>query len=170
MHSLTSDIEEGPLDMDAEDTRNTRRDGATHCRDGARDDVEICADQRRQEASGAKVAVGGADGADRIHGRCIVEQHPATTVHLQVDESRQQQSAGEVMGLSCAATHIIGRQHIQDARVLDQHTVAAHEPVSAQHPPVDQCAGLHIVSVTLRKCGGASGLSPRASASAFAMR
>ena len=170
VHALTGDVEERPFDVNAENPRNARRDRAAHRGDGMRDDIEVRADQRRQEAGGAEAAMCGADGADRLHARRIVEQHPATAIHLQVDEARQQQASAEVIGLRRAAARIIGRQHIDDAALLDEHTLAADEGIRAQHSTVQQGDAHQSVSVTLRRWGGASGSCPRVSDSAFAMR
>jgi hypothetical protein len=51
--------------MNAEHTGHTCGDRAPYRRDGARDDVEVGADQRRQEGSRAEAAMRRADGADR---------------------------------------------------------------------------------------------------------
>ena len=48
------------------------------------------ADQRGQQRGGAEARVRGGDAAQRVGGRCVVEQHAAAAVHLQIDESRRQ--------------------------------------------------------------------------------
>ena len=170
VHALARDVEEWPLDVNAEDAGHARGDGGAHRGDGPRDDLEVGADQCWQEGGGAEAAVRGADGADRFDARCVVEEHAAAAVHLQVDEARQQQSAAQIVLLGRPAAGVSRRQHIDDTPLLDEHALAAHEAVRAQHPPVDQCEAHQSVSVTLRRCGGASGLCPRASDNSFAMR
>src|SRR5262249_42737739 len=112
----------------------------------------------------------GADGADRLDARRVVEKHAATAIHLQVDEAGQQQSAIEVVGLGGAAARIMRRQHVDDVPLFDEYALAAYEGVGTQHPPVDQREAHHSVSVTLRRLGGVSGLCPRASDSSLAIR
>ena len=98
VHALARDAEKGTLDVDAEHARHAGVDGAAHRGDGPRHHVEVVADQGRQEAGGAKAAVRRTDGADRLNGRVIVEQHAAAAVDLHVDETGQQQAATEVVG------------------------------------------------------------------------
>ncbi len=56
-------------------------------------DLDGVGDQRRQQRRGAELGVCGADCLDGFERRGIVEQHPATAVHLQVNKARNQHSA-----------------------------------------------------------------------------
>ena len=53
---------------------------------------------------------------------------------------------------------------------LDQHDLVVDQTRVGEHPAVDECERHHSVSVTLLRCGGASGLKPRASARLEAIR
>ncbi len=102
--------------------------------------------------------------------RRVVEEHAAAAIHLQVDESRQQQIAAQVdLGRAAAARMILGND-VENAAALEQHAPAFDERLPAQHPPVVKRNGHQTVSVTFLRFGGRSGSSPRASDSAFAMR
>ena len=154
VHSLARDVEEGALDVDAEDPGHARLQRAAHRGDGARDDVEVGADQRGQKAGGTEAAMGAADGADRLDARRVVEQHPAAAVHLRVDEARQQQAAAEIAALRAAAARVGRGDDVEDAPVVDQHAAAVREALLAQHAPVHQCDAHQSVSVTLLRFGG----------------
>src|SRR5213082_2289087 len=169
-YALARYVEERALDVNPEHARHAGLEGAAHRGDGARHHVEVGADEGRKESGGAEAAVGAADGADRLDGRGIVEEHAAAAVDLRVDEAGQQQLAAEIAPLRAPRAPVRGGDDIEYAAVLDEHASALREPVLEQHPAVDQGNAHQRVSVTLARCGGWSGSPPRASARALTIR
>ena len=78
------------FEVDAEHARHALRDRLAHRRDRCAHDLDVVADQRRQEPGGAEAPMRGADAADRVDRRRVVEQHAAAAVDLGVDETGQQ--------------------------------------------------------------------------------
>ena len=124
-------------------------------------------------------AMRAADLDDRIDARIIVEQHAAAAVDLRVDESGHEPLAFEIvdalLAVARAAACALGLPLLMAVHGLDtpgvEHDDAAFfEARIGQHAAVDQRQAHHSVSVTLLRCGGLSGLKPRAKASAVAMR
>src|SRR5579871_3656787 len=170
MHALARDVEEGSLDMDSEHPGHACGDrGANRC-DGARDDLQIGADECGKKSGGAEAPVCAADRRNRLYARGIVEQYAAAAIHLRVDESRQQQRPAEIVPSSRAAARIGGGEHVEDSTMLDEHASILHELAPAQHAAIDEGEAHHTVSVTLVRCAGRSGSMPRASARAFTIR
>ncbi len=66
-------VEKRPLDMDPQNPGNTGFDCRLDRRDGARDAIEIVADQGRQKAGRAETPVGCADRPDRCDGGRVIE-------------------------------------------------------------------------------------------------
>jgi hypothetical protein len=169
VHAAPRMREERPLDVNAQYTRHTLRDGGAHGLDGLSDHVQVVTDQRRQETRGPEAPVRGADRGDGFDAGMFVEQHAAAAVHLRVEEAGCQHAALEVyqpVGTRDAA----GADHGLDAAIAHQQGLAGFEAVVGQYPAVAECLEHQIVSVTLFRCGGRSGSSPRARASAFAAR
>ncbi len=157
--------------MNAEHAGYARVDGGLHGAHRARHHVEIVADQRGQEAGRAEAAVRGADGANGLDARIVVEQHAAAAVHLRVDEARQQQIAAKIAPDGVANARVGVAHDIDDVPALEQHGAALDEAGIEHHAAVDQRGHPHhSVSVTLFRNGGRSGSRPRAIESAFAMR
>ena len=161
-------VEIGTFDVDAEHARHFRVDRGAHGGDGARDDVQIVADERGQEAGRAEPAMGLADlayGVDRRHG---VEEHAAAAVHLRVEKTREEEMAAEIVALGAGAPRIPRSYDIDDPASIEQHDSIVLEAGVAKDATVDERDRHQTVSVTLRRCGGRSGSSPRAIASALA--
>lgn len=170
MDALALDIEERTFDMDPEHARHAGFNGASSRGDGARDDIEVGADQSGHEARRAEAPVSASDLPDHVDTRRVVEQHAAAAIHLRVDESGQEHVAAEVdRGRAVAARMILGND-VENAAAFEQHALPRDERLSAQHPPVVKRNGHQTVSVTFLRLGGRSGSSPRARESAFAMR
>jgi len=81
----------------------------------------------------------------------------AMTFHI-----RERRADGQLVGI-----FIDDRR---DPLAIDDDGAAGDEPRLAEHPPVGQGLDDHRVSVTLARCGGRSGSSPRATDSALAAR
>ena len=131
--------------------------------------VEVVADQGRQEAGGSELAVRGADRCDRLDAGVVVEQPPAAAIDLHIDEAGDEDAAIEVPDLDVRG-HVLLADDRLDPIAVDQHAPALDERAVDQHSPVDERDAHHSVSVTLARCGGRSGSSPRATASALAAR
>jgi hypothetical protein len=130
----------------------------------------IVADQGRQQSGRAEAAMRRGDATHAVHIRRVVEQHPAAAIDLAVDESGRQHAPAEIVTLRFAHARIGIADDRGDVRAVDQHGKARSETGVGQHAAVDQGGWHQTVSVTLRRCGGTSGLRPRRSDSAFAAR
>ena len=62
MDSLASDVQERTFDMDAEHPWDSSLDRLLDRFDGARDDIQVVADQGREESRRAELPMGPADG------------------------------------------------------------------------------------------------------------
>ena len=138
VRALALGADERALDVHADHAGYARRDGLTHRGDRVGDHREIVADQRGQEAGGAEAAVRGADGADRLHGGRVVEQHAAAAVHLRVDESGQQQRPAQVVGLGGLRARIACGHDRRDAPVVDEDGACLDEPVVDEDAAVEK--------------------------------
>ncbi len=74
------------------------------------------------------------------------------------------------MHVGVADPRVGRRDHATDATTLDENGMPVEEMVVDKDTAIDERLGHHTVSVTLRRCGGMSGLRPRRNASAFAAR
>jgi len=108
-----------------------------------------------------------ANAADRVDARGIVEQHATAAVDLAVDETRQQIISAKIARVRIEHARIRVRDDRCDDALVDQHRDIVAETIDRQHACVDERRRHHTVSVTLLRCGGASGLRPRRTASAF---
>ncbi len=150
--------DERALNMDSQSARNTCRKGGFGGAHGGIDDVELVADQCGQKSRCAIGAVCLANGGDAFDRRGIVEQDATAAIDLGVDKARQQ----------------IATIEIEDAATQGKATAYANNgfAVTAQAAGNDTgwCDDLgvgeaqqgHTVFVTLFRCGGESGLRPRA--------
>src|SRR5438105_15738833 len=94
------------------DAKNTGYAGFYRLIDGrnaALDDREVVADKCRQQTGGAEASMRGRNRRDGLHRRIVVEQPSAATIHLHIDESRQQQLTVEVDQLR------FGRRRVGDS-------------------------------------------------------
>ena len=121
VHALAGGRQVRPFEVDAEQARHAFGQCLFHRRQRFAHHLDPIADQGRQETGGAVAPVGRADAADRLHRRCLVEQHAATAVDLHVDEARQQHGAGEVVHLRGAHARIGWRQQVGDTLAVEQH-------------------------------------------------
>src|SRR5580692_4990609 len=96
VHAAARGIEEGTLDVNAEDPGHAGVERGLHGSDGTPDGIEIVADQRGHEAGGTETPMRRPDGADRLGTRLIVEKNAAAAVDLHIDEARQQELTAEV--------------------------------------------------------------------------
>ncbi len=154
MHAAARRVEEGSLDVNAEDAGHAGVERRLHRSDGAPDGLEIVADQRGHETGGAEAPMGRTDGTDGLGARVIVEQHAAAAVDLHVDEPGQQELSLDVHEVRFPAARITRIDQRLDARSREQQSPPAHDAVTGQDPAVHQGATHHTVSVTLRKCAG----------------
>ena len=99
MRALAGQSQMRPFQMQA-DKAGHARIGCRHaCGDGLDIDLGRVGDQRGQQGGGAELRMSRADGADGIKRRGIVEQHPAATIDLQVDEAGHNHAAIELQAL-----------------------------------------------------------------------
>jgi hypothetical protein len=85
-----------PFDMDTQHTGHTSLDGIVRRSQSFLDNLEIIADECRQQPGGTKLAVGAGYGPDAINSGGVVKQHPTTTVDLGVDVAGQQVLAFQI--------------------------------------------------------------------------
>ena len=161
------EAQERPLDVNTEHARYACLDRFIDRADRGGDDLEIVADQRRQQARGAEAAVRCGDGGDGLDARRIVEQHAATAVDLRVDKARQQHRAAAIDDLG-AGRRLRRNRAYRTGR--DGHGQPFAQALGQQDASVDERRLHHSVSVTLARCGGRSGSRPRVTASALAKR
>ncbi|MGT2513540.1 hypothetical protein ACVOMT_04140 [Sphingomonas panni] len=109
--------------------------------------------------------MGRADRADALHGRVVVEQHPAAAIDLRIDIARHQPAAAEVDDL-----RIVPGVEVGDDAILDPERAAVLRAMIGQDAPAAKDETAHRVSVTLRRCGGWSGFSPRRNDTVLTMR
>ncbi len=146
MDALATDIQEGPLDVDAQHAGHARRDGGLHGVDGPVDHVQVVADQGGQKAGRAEPAVRRGDGGDALGAGVVVEQHPAAAVDLGVDVAGRQQAAAQVVILARGRAI---RRHGDDSTLVDDDAESVAHAAGRRHPAVDQVHGHQTVSVTL---------------------
>ena len=139
MDAAALDIEEGPLDMDAEQPRQTRGQACAHGGDGLGGLGAGVADQGHHESRGAEAPMGGADRGDAIGGRHIVELDSAAAIDLDIDEARRQQALEMPAGQH--GIHGIGRQHGLDPPAFDHHRMAAQQLLAVEEPFGDEDLG-----------------------------
>ena len=126
MHAATRPVEKRPLDVNTEDAGHAGIERGLHGGDCAPDRGEVVADQRGQEAGGAKTPMRRADGADRLGARVIVEQHAAAAVDLHIDESGQQELPLKIHDDRFGAARIRRIDQRFDARPRKQQRPSAH--------------------------------------------
>ncbi len=112
----------------------------------------------------------GADAADRFCIRCIIEQHAAAAIDLAVDKAGCEKGTAKIVYRYTTQARIACGDDIDDPVAVDQYGAVGFDADWRQHARIDQRRCHHTVSVTLRRCGGMSGLRPRWSASALAAR
>ena len=106
----------------------------------------------------------GTDPLDPGH-RCRVAQHHAiAAVHLQVDQTGGEDAARQHH--PCARQRAAGRDQGDHLPDLDQQRRTPVQHPAVKHIRPDEMLQAHNVCVTLRRCGGVSGLQPRRRASA----
>ena len=111
-----------------------------------------------------------ADAADRFRIRRIIEQHAAAAVDLAVDEAGCEKGTAQIVCRQAGQARIDSGDDSGDPVAVDQHCATTFDAGRRQYARIDQRRRHHTVSVTLRRCGGMSGLRPRLSASALAAR
>ena len=90
VNALFAGIQERPLQMNAENAGNSSRDCLVNRRNGARNSIEIIANQGWKQTCCPECAMRFRDFSYALHARPIVKQHTATTVNLKVDKARHQ--------------------------------------------------------------------------------
>ena len=68
----------------------------------------------------------------------IIEQYAATTVHLHVDETRQQQAAFKIPGCGRSAERVIRVGYCQNTTFVDQNDAVCHQPFVEQYATIDE--------------------------------
>ena len=99
------------------------------------------------------------DAGDDVRARVVVHQRAAAAVDLNVDETRRENSAAEIDFAAAAGTLRVGRD-AGDAGAVDDDGVVVEETLAVEDPRADQRRH-QIVSVTLCRLRGWSGLRPR---------
>ena len=109
------------------------------------------------------------DRGDALDGRLVVEQHAAAAVDLRIDEAGNEPAVLEVDRVR-RRTVECGYRH--DPAALDRDRRAGQQGVGGDDRAVYEMhlQRTHTVFVTLLRWSGASGLSPRRSESALAIR
>ena len=167
VHAAARRREIRSFEMDADHAGHALGDRCVDRGDRFAHHVDVVADQRRQETRRAEAAVRFADAADRLDCRRVVEQHAAAAVDLAIDEAGQQQIAAEILDVEIGHAAIVRGDDRVDHAGVDEHGDVVAETIRGQHARVDERRGHQTVSVTLLRCGGASGSRPRRTASAF---
>ena len=116
-------------------------------------------DQRGQQACHPQPGMGRADRCQRRHIGGPIHRHPAAAVHLQIDQSWREDTPVE--------SHIrpSGRAQPQHPPVVHDKGLPMVQPCAVKDRGPREGLAHHIVSVTLRRCGGVSGSNPRLRAS-----
>ena len=160
-------VDERAFDMDADDARNPLLDRGIDRGERGGDLRRRVADQRWQEGGGAIARMRRADRRDRFDIDLIVEQHPAAAIDLGVDEAGEEPAAVQIDLPVCGR---VGCGGDGSNGAVGDDDVRRADGAARQCDPAVMETKDHKVSVTLLRCGGESGLWPRASASALAMR
>ncbi len=101
----------------------------------------IVAEQGRHEAGGAVAAMRGADPADRLDRRRLVEKHPAAAIDLHVDETGQQHRAAEVLLLHALQTRIAAGHQRGDVFAIQHDGKVVLPAVVGEHVGVGKGEG-----------------------------
>ena len=160
MGALARGVDMRPLEMQPEKPRHARL-GRRHARlDHRARDLRRVGDQRRKQPGRSEPPVRGADGGDLVQARIGAEHDPAAAVHLEVDETGREDAAVEVHPLAAFRQNAL-RTDLRHLAVRDPQRGVFVDPRPVENPRPGENLVHHTVSVTLRRCGGASGSSPR---------
>ena len=165
MDALARRVQHRTFHMNADAPRNIRSNGVVNGIQPCGDDIGPGADKRRQHAGRSEPCVGPGDSGDALHAGFVVEEDAAAAVHLNVDEAGDKNAARQIdMLVSTASDSIDGN----DLSAIHRDRRFAEPRAGRIYSSVRECDRAHRVCVTLRRCAGLSGLSPRASDRALA--
>ena len=86
--SALGHVDKGPLNMTTEHSGHARLDGSICGANSLGHNLQVVTDHRGQQTRRSKSSMCRCDTTDTLEIRVIIEQDPAATVDLQVDESR----------------------------------------------------------------------------------
>ena len=155
MGALAGNREMRPFEVEAEEAGDVRRGGGDAGGNSFGGDRRSVGDERRQKRGGPELGMGRADRPDGIDGAGFVEERSAATIDLKVDEAGHDEAASEVGGVTGGSGEIV------DPAVANDERRAVIAPAVAVEYSRSGEGRRHIVSVTLRRCGGRSGSNPR---------
>ena len=155
-----------PLEMQAEKAGHAPVGGLDAGADGRRRDLRRVGDQRRQERRRAELRMRLADRLDALERGPVVEHDAAAAIDLQVDEAGRQHAGARLRDLGGIGRLVAFHDRLDQPVAHHQHGVAQPE-LAVEDPGCREGETVaHSVSVTLRRFGGWSGLSPSRTAKA----
>jgi hypothetical protein len=163
--TLALGVDEWPFHMDAEDAGNACGESLTHGLHRLDHALPGVGNEGWQQTHSAVGPMGFGDGPQSLGGAHVIEEYPATAIHLYVNKARSKEAFDPLLLDPGPDVPLVRKA--DNATVPDDNGASFEDVIAVEDAGSHEGKGHHTVSVTLRRRGGLSGLRPRASAMAF---